>query len=183
MAPWQKFLLGLFGAGTAIALSFQFNLFSHNTITVNPAPEPRVAHSSAAYCQKDNIDDFYVMSKVGTKDKPIIKIETGQEFWGDKFTKGERCSQIVGNYNLAKDKGATGWATATKGGYPIICPSTNKGCLVDKDSIPLQLATFKRTVNAKPLVEKLLKQTNPGYEGSDAGSISTGSDFHYFHIP
>jgi hypothetical protein len=136
--------------------------------------------NSSAYCLKDDTGDYLVVSRVGAKDKNLIKIETGQEFWGDKFTKRERCQQIVSNYNVGKQKGATGWATTMKNEYPIICAAISDRCIVDDKNTPLQLATFKQDINPHPLLEKLKKQTTPSYEGSDAGTIASDPTFHYF---
>ena len=178
----SKWLLGLLGSAGVITFSFM----SHNQVTVNNFPqspkgaETTTAVNSLAYCLKDNTDDYLVVSRVGSKDKSLIKITTGQEFWGDKFTKPERCQIISSNYNIAKQKGATGWGVTMKNSYPIICPATVNGCLVDEKNIPLQLATFKQSIDPNPLLNKLRKQTNPSYEGSDAGSIESDPTFHYF---
>jgi hypothetical protein len=182
----SKWLLCLLG-GAGVVITGTFSVMSHNHVTVNNfSQSPKssetttIAVNSSAYCLKDNTGDYLVVSRVGSKDKSLIKIATGQEFWGDKFTKPERCQIISSNYNIAKQKGATGWGVTMKRSYPIICAATINGCLVDETNTPLQLATFKQSIDPNPLLDKLRKQTNPSYEGSDAGSIESDPTFHYF---
>jgi hypothetical protein len=182
----DKWLVGLLGSAGIAITGTTISFMSHNQFTFNnnpqlpKSPEITIAVNSSAYCQKDNIDDYLVVSRIGSKDKSLITIKTGQEFWGDGFTKPDRCQKIASNYNIAKQKGATGWGVTMKNGYPIICAATNQGCLVDEKNAPVQLATFKQSVDPNPLLATLRKQTDPSYEGSDAGSISTDSTFHYF---
>jgi hypothetical protein len=179
----MKWLLALLGGGACVTVNIMSNnVASNNTNTIpQSSKSPKTAlTANSTYCLQDDAGDYVVVSKVGSREKSLVTIASGQEFWGDILTKRERCMQIASNYNIGKQKGATGWGTAIKNGYPIICAAIANNCILDDKGATLQLATFKRSVNPNPLVNKLRKQTDPDYEGSDAGTIYTNPTFQYF---
>jgi Circadian oscillating protein COP23 len=179
-------------ATTPIAISLACTVLSNNIVNVNSgnsrtnvpmspeSPANTVAPSSYAACVQDNIREYTVVSKTGAKAKKLIKVVTGQKIWGDPYTESTRCEQIANQYTKAKQKGATGWSVTMKNRLPIICAATSQSCLLDEKGTPFQLATFMPDVNAKELLEKLKKQANPNYQGSDPTVISTGSNFYFF---
>jgi Circadian oscillating protein COP23 len=181
-------LLGLASAGgVALTVNILSNNNSNNTtINTNAVSQQtnqttNVPESiSYAYCIKDDLGDYSVARKIGAREKRLISIVSGQEFWGEKFSKEERCQQIASNYTASKQIGATGWGGAMKNGYPIICAATHQGCIVDKSNQIFQLATFKKGVDPIPLIATLKKQADPSYEGADASSIKTVSTFKFF---
>lgn len=189
MSNIVKLLLGLATiGGSGVAISF----FSYNNVTIINNPSQPTGPSTSttskaksvnyASCVKDSSSTAYsVVVKVGETPKPVIKVESGEDYWGDNYNKAERCSMIAGQYDVAIGLGATGWAASMKNGFPIICAAKKDGCVNGSDGLPLQLVTFKKSVDPERLATILTNHTNVKYEGSsdNTGIIVTGTVFKY----
>jgi hypothetical protein len=106
-------------------------------------------------CVSEKPDKFLLTMLMNGKTKTILNIDSGTEVWGSSYEPKVRCEQIKAKAIYGMQKGARGWATGFKNGYPIICSSITGSCLVDSNGEVMEVATFRKGVEIASVLKKI----------------------------
>jgi hypothetical protein len=102
----------------------------------------------------DGTGEYILVMVVGEKTRGLLGITTGLPVWGYPYGHKIRCEQVKSKTILGINAGASGWSSASKNGYPIICSSYKGRCLKDANGEIMEIATFRRGLDAAEIAKK-----------------------------
>jgi hypothetical protein len=120
------------------------------------APEKKQSVTYKLECRGENNDtgEYILVMVVGEKTRGLLGITTGIPLWGYPYDHKERCEQHKTKTIAGLAAGADGWSSGYKNGYPVVCSSKKGNCLKDSKGEIMEVATFRKNVNAGAMAKK-----------------------------